>query len=86
MAADLLAANCNAGDVDGNGRITGNDSLQAQRLSIGDTAAINRFGNRAYFADVNNDGKIDKADIEAILQATVGVPAALQVLGCAKRF
>ena len=82
MAGDLLAHTCDKGDVDGNGRIDLRDGRAAARLGMGMTDDIMRFGYRSSFADINNDGKIDKSDTELIVQAALGGSRGLQALGC----
>jgi hypothetical protein len=68
--------NCAIGDVNGDGYINTNDTLLIQKFMA---SQADLFETQQKNADVNLDGKIDKADIELILRYTTGTVRKLPV-------
>lgn len=58
-----------SGDLDGNGRVTANDSLKMMRYAI---KLETLTDEQIAAADVNKDGKVDAKDSLAVLRYTVG--------------
>ena len=63
------------GDVDGNGRITANDSLMITRHNV---KLITLTDQKLLAADVNNDSKVDSKDAIAVLRYTIGYDAQIK--------
>ena len=57
------------GDVDGNGRVTANDSLMITRYTV---KLVNLTDEQLKTADVNNDCKVDSKDAIEVLRYTIG--------------
>lgn len=71
-------ANCALGDVNGDGYINSNDALIVSSFVNSGTEL---FETQQKNADVNLDGKVDKADYEIILSYTTGRIRKLPVTG-----